>query len=174
VLPVDADGQVQRAADRFALVGVAGELAGQFGIVPWEEGAAKTAAETAFAAWLDNRGGTEPGEVRDAIAQVRGLIARFGESRFQAVAAGDDRPIPDRLGWRRGNGREREWLIPPETWRTTFCEGYDPTMVARALWERAMLRKVDNKFSCVQSIEGHSKRVYILTARLVSEETSNE
>ena len=37
-LPFNADGQVKRAAERLGLIGAAGELAREWGIVPWEEG----------------------------------------------------------------------------------------------------------------------------------------
>ena len=44
----DADGQVKRAASKFALVAMAGELAIEYGIVPWPEGAAFAAAVELF------------------------------------------------------------------------------------------------------------------------------
>ncbi len=39
-LPPDADGQVKRAAERLGLIGAAGELAREWGIVPWQQGEA--------------------------------------------------------------------------------------------------------------------------------------
>ena len=43
-IPGAADGQVERAAQRFGLIFAAGELATDFGIVPWLAGAARDAA----------------------------------------------------------------------------------------------------------------------------------
>ena len=72
---------MQRAADRFGLIAVAGELARDFGIVPWSQGDAYTASSECFGAWLDRRGGLEPAEVRYGIAQVRRFVEAHGESR---------------------------------------------------------------------------------------------
>jgi uncharacterized protein (DUF927 family) len=166
-----ADGQVKRVADRFAFIGAAGELAIKFKIVPWESGSASSAAAALFRAWLDTRGGTEPTEVRNMISQVRGLIERFGGSRFDPVISDPEtRPVLDRLGWHRGTGEEGEWLIPPETWRTTFAAGYDPTTVARILCDRGILKRCETQFSCPEWIEGKTNRVYVLTAKISSTE----
>lgn len=54
----DADSQVRRAAARLGLIGAAGELAREWGIVPWAEGEAMEAAARALADWIVTRGGT--------------------------------------------------------------------------------------------------------------------
>ncbi|WP_161993309.1 DUF927 domain-containing protein, partial [Lacisediminimonas profundi] len=56
--PPGAHGQVSRVASRFALVGVAGEMATHAGITGWPEGEAMRAARACFAAWLEGRGGS--------------------------------------------------------------------------------------------------------------------
>jgi putative DNA primase/helicase len=113
-VPLGSDGQVARAAERFGLVAAAGELATRLGIVPWREGEARAAAGWALGQWIDNRGGTEPAEVRQAIEQVRLFIEQHGESRFDCLDDGDARSVSNRLGWRSGNGPERRWYFPPE------------------------------------------------------------
>ena len=35
--------------------------------------------------------------------------------------------VRDRLGWRKGEGDQREWWVPAETWKAEFCDGLDPT-----------------------------------------------
>jgi putative DNA primase/helicase len=47
-VPAGADGQVERVAQRFALVAVGGELAQQHGILPWTEGEAGNDASSAY------------------------------------------------------------------------------------------------------------------------------
>jgi hypothetical protein len=134
-----ANGQVSRAAQRFALIGVAGELAIQLGILPLSPGQVATAAEELFATWRGNRG-DDPGEITAAIEQIRTLLERFGDSRFDSLTRGPDtRPVSDRLGWVRGTGGERQWLIPPGVWRDVFCQGFDARIVARVLADRGML-----------------------------------
>ena len=54
-VPAGADGQVERVAQRFALIAVSGELAQQYGIVPWQPGEAVAAAGQCFNDWLHAR-----------------------------------------------------------------------------------------------------------------------
>ena len=53
-IPQGSDGQVIRAAQRFGLIGAAGEIARAFGICPWDEGAAFEATAWALHA-LDRK-----------------------------------------------------------------------------------------------------------------------
>ena len=130
--PHGADGQVLRVMDRFGLVAAAGELACDLGIVPWRTGDALHAAKRCFGDWFDSRGGAEAGEVQTAIAQVRLFIERHGDFRFEPIGA-TDRPVNNRAGWRKGEGSDRQWLIPPETWKSEIAAGHDPKLVARVL-----------------------------------------
>ncbi|MCH8813664.1 MAG: heavy metal translocating P-type ATPase [Chloroflexi bacterium] len=69
LVPADADGQVKRAAGRFALVAAAGELAIHAGVISWEPGEACRAATSCFEAWLEARGGSGASEIRDGTEQ---------------------------------------------------------------------------------------------------------
>jgi uncharacterized protein (DUF927 family) len=168
LIPAGADGQVQRAAERFALIGVAGELAIALGVVPWRAGFARSAAEACFRAWLDKRGGLDAHEVTAAIAQVRRIIERDGESRFQRLDNVDVRPISNRLGYTRGEGINRQWWVLPEMWKAEVCAGFDPVMVAKVLADRGMLLPDSGgKFSCSETIDGRKRRVYVLTSAIL-------
>jgi putative DNA primase/helicase len=166
--PIGADGQVLRVVDRFGLVAAAGELACVLKIVPWKQGEAMEASRRCFVAWCDSRGGMEAGEVQSAIAQVRLFIEQHGDSRFDSVVA-QDRPVNNRAGWRKGEGSEREWLIPPEIWKFEVTVGHDPQMVPQVLVDRAMLRPGSDCNLCVERIQGTSRRVYAVTASILSE-----
>jgi len=74
--------------------------------------------------------------------------------------------VPNRLGWHKGSGAERAWMIPSETWRTEICGGLDPKMVARTLAERGMLERAGDGFQPVRKIGGVNKRVYVITASI--------
>jgi putative DNA primase/helicase len=54
---------------------------------------------------------------------VRLFIEQHGESRFEALDDPDARPVK--------SGPDREWMIPPEVWKSEICNGLDSTMVAR-------------------------------------------
>jgi uncharacterized protein (DUF927 family) len=143
-LPAGADGQVERAAQRFGIIAAAGEFATAFGLTGWREGEAREAAAWALKRWIDARGGTEPAEVRQAIEAVRHFIEAHGEARFDDLDDPDARPVPNRAGWRKGAGEDRRWLILPEVWKQ---EGSDarrglqdhPTVKPTAMLEDALL-----------------------------------
>ena len=58
----EADGQVHRVAQRFALIAAAGELAVAAEVLPWPSGEATKAAARVYEDWLEARGGVEPME----------------------------------------------------------------------------------------------------------------
>lgn len=167
-MPEGADGQVQRAADRLALIGAAGELAIEGGILPWRPGEAIEAAARGFDAWIGHRGGVHAGEVQQAVRQVRHFLEQYGESRFQQL---DTRrgpsPVANRAGWRRGDGGTRSWWILPEVWRREVCDGLDPTATARTLAARGFLKPDrQGKFARAERTPEGSTRVYVITAAI--------
>ena len=171
VVPAGADSQVLRAADRFGLIAVAGELAAALGVAPWAEGTALSAAQACFGDWLAARGGVDPHEVITGIAHVRRFIEANGDARFYRIGEGefDIRSIANRAGYTRGTGASREWLVLPEMWKEV-CQGFDPGGLARALADRGMLRPDDDgiRLSRTVKIEGESRRAYVLTSTLLS------
>jgi putative DNA primase/helicase len=164
--PSGADAQVLRVCDRFGIVAAAGELAREYGIVPWDEGEARDAALRCFKDWLDSRGGAEAGETRAAVSQVRLFIEQHGDARFENLKS-SDRPVNNRAGWRRGEGTEQEWLIPGEVWKSEVAVGFDPVMVARVLAERGMLKRANDGFQRPEKVQGRSTRVYVITAKIL-------
>ena len=149
-VPPDAGGQVQRAAQRFALVAAAGGIAIAAGVLPWPIGEAERAAAACFAAWREARpGGVGAAEDAAALAAVRGFLERRGESRFAALVKGldgettePDRPTINRAGWRqRASDGTWRFLILPGVWRSEVCAGLDPQHVASVLLSRGFLER---------------------------------
>jgi hypothetical protein len=153
---------------RTAAIAAAGELACDFGVVPWQQGEALEAALRCFTAWLDVRGGAEAGEVQIAIAQVQLFIQQHGDSRFQPINS-PDRTVINRAGWRRGDGADRQWLLPSETWKSEVAVGLNPRLVASVLAERGMLKRAPDGLQCVERIQGVPQRVYVVMASILSE-----
>ncbi|MEY8688959.1 MAG: DUF927 domain-containing protein [Leptothrix sp. (in: b-proteobacteria)] len=82
-VPDTADGQVQRAGRRFALVAAAGELATRQGLTGWPEGEATEGAKRCFLAWINARpAGFGSSERTDAVRQVRAWIEKNGDALF--------------------------------------------------------------------------------------------
>jgi uncharacterized protein (DUF927 family) len=174
-VPAKSDGQIDRAAHRLGLIAAAGELATLLEITPWESGTARNAAAWALTQWVEGRGGGEPAEVRQAIEQVRLFIEMHGDSRFERIGDADARPVNNRAGWRKGDGTERIWMVPPEVWKAELCAGLNPTMGARTLADRGMLRRGTDQLAAVAKIDGKPTRVFTLTeAILAGEGTGND
>jgi putative DNA primase/helicase len=159
-------GQVLRAANRIGLVAVAGELAIQLGILPWLTGSVNEAAGEAFRDWHAERGGNDPAEVRAAIEQIRGILERDGDSRFDSPnPVADSRPVPNRLGYTHGEGAGRQWWIPPQTWRDVLCQGFDAKATAQALIQRGLLLPgYGNETNRPVRVNGQLTRAYVLPA----------
>lgn len=100
-----AGGQETRAARVFALCGLAGELARQAGIVPWETGVAADAALLCFELWRDHRGTHGRSAEEAAILRaVSDFIDKHGDSRFSGADNHDPLIVRDRAGyWKDGN-----------------------------------------------------------------------
>ena len=149
ICPPGADGQVHRAAARFALVAAGGELATRFELVPWPAGAAIAGAKRCFTDWLIHRGGGANAEEEIALSQVRAFIIAHGASRFEPMGEASESThsgeqpeyrIANRVGFRR---RARtggfEYIVTSETWRNEVCKGLDPEMVAKILAGKGFL-----------------------------------
>jgi putative DNA primase/helicase len=76
-------------AQRFGLIGAAGELATAAGITGWPAGAALTAAARCFNDWLQQRGGVGNAEEARALSQVRLFFKQYGEVRFKPWTLSD-------------------------------------------------------------------------------------
>ncbi len=167
--PPGAHGQVSRVASRFALVGVAGEMATRAGVTGWPDGEALAAARTCFAAWLDGRGGSGNTEHSSIIRQVSGFFQMHGDARFVWWHRATDDRKPNtinRAGFKRmltsegmpinsnsdhhkaygdivhpadAEGAELEYFVLPEVFRTEVCKGFSPKAVAHLLIERGLL-----------------------------------
>ena len=136
--PKDATGQVARVAKRFAIVAASGEIAQQWGILPWPEGHAMDASARMFREWLNRRGSTGALEGVNALNQVRGIIEKHGASRFVPWNPGECPPVPSapvisRLGFVRRDGDMATYYVLPQMFKQEVCKGLDPARVAREL-----------------------------------------
>jgi len=166
-VPNGADGQIIRGAQRLGLIAAAGELATKVDLTGWRNGEAWAGAAWALKQWIEDRGGLEPAEIRQAIAQVRRFFEAHGEARFDRSDSLDDaRPVSNRAGWRKGQGEDRRWFVPPETWKLEVCAGLDLKLVARELAKRGIMEKALDGYQPVWKIQGKSQRGYVITPRI--------
>lgn len=167
--PADSHGQVARVATRFALVGLAGELATTAGVTGWESGDAFSAARTCFAAWLEGRGGAGNVESVSILRQVSGFFQAHGESRFVwwHRAMDDHKPNTiNRAGFKRllsadgtaistdtdhhraygdkvhptaADESRQEYFVLAEVFRNEICKGFNPKTVTSLLRKHDLL-----------------------------------
>ena len=135
-VPNGADGQIERIAQRFALVAVGGELAQQRGIVPWQPGEAIAAAGRCFNDWLAARGGHDAAEVRDGLEQVRSFLLANGMARFiSAWETDQDTRIHPRdvAGYRQKVGDGWDFYVTTTAWKEEVCRGLDARRLAATM-----------------------------------------
>lgn len=157
-------GQEARAAARFAVCALAGELAISAGVLPWVRGEALAAVQTMFDAWMEyrGRGQSEDGKILRAVA---GFIARHA-SRFEATGEHYE-TVNNRAGWWKpdSNGG-RLYLFLQEA----LCEaagGYDLKRIAASLDEAGAIadRDTDGKrrYTKRVSVRSEKYRVYVIS-----------
>lgn len=139
--------QEARAAKAFALVGIAGGLATDYGITGWAEGAAFEAALACFAQWRGYRGegDTEPQQIKEA---VTAYLEMYGDARFTCTTD-DTRLHGERSGYWRDTHNGREWLFTSAGLKQA-AKGFDLKQVESILKAAGWL-KPDN--------QGKTKRV---------------
>jgi uncharacterized protein (DUF927 family) len=168
-----ADGQVHRVAQRFALIAGAGELAVAAGVLPWPAGEATKAAAKVYADWLEARGGIEPAEIRNGIAQLRAFVLAHGMSRFVPAweESGEPRiPPRDLAGFRKQEADGWDYYITTSAWRDEVCRGFDTRALASQLAERGVLLVPTSGPHRAKSIKvpGYNKlRLYHIPARFL-------
>lgn len=128
-LAVRGEGQMQRAADRFAVLALAGELATAFGVTGWPEGEAIRAVGTCFELWRSQRNNSDGAnaEQTQAVEAVTAFIERHGDSRFSNADAYDEQRtalIRDRAGYWRDVDGQRVYLFSTSG-MTEALKGFD-------------------------------------------------
>ena len=162
------DGQALRAAGRFALMALAGELATDYGVTGWASGEALTAAATGFEAWLTLRGNVTGNSEQHQIAgMVRGFIERHGDSRFSDVQADEARTamVRDRAGWWQDASDGRVYLFTSDGMNEA-TKGVDLKRALDALQAAGALDApgADGKRAKFRRINGRGVKVYIIKA----------
>lgn len=172
----DADELAGRAADRFAVIGFAGELATEWDITGWPVGEATKAALRLFRDWMIFRGQRDGGE--DAgVRRVVEFTQRHGSSRFQAVdkdgKAVSGEKVINRAGFKKydEDGNLIEYAIFPEVFRAEICAGFDPQKVAGRLKAIGLLAEADgNNLPAKRTFGELGRRRYFVIKNLPDDE----
>ena len=160
----DFEGQDKRAAGRFALLALAGELATEYGLTGWPEGEAVNAAVIGFNAWRSMRGRGND-ERRQILQKVSDFIERHGDGRFSSADDAHESQTRERAGWWRDGQDGRLYLFTADGMREALT-GFD---FKRALDELEVCGAIpkagaDGKRAKPESIGRRKVRVYEVRA----------
>jgi putative DNA primase/helicase len=137
--PPNADGQVLRVLNRFALVAAAGTLATELGITSWPQEDPMWAAKKCFEAWLQNRGGISAQEGQEILRQVKHFFELHGDARFSVIGNNDDRIIISRAGYKKLIEGDWHYFVLPESFKQDMCSGFDIQIAIAILLEKGWL-----------------------------------
>lgn len=178
---VDCEGQVSRVAQRFGLIGVAGELATIWGITGWQQGESLTAAKVCFVNWLDNRAsGNANSETTNMTEAVATFIMKHADSRFTNLDETRDEKVINRAGWKRKSHDDNvmEYLIIPKVFQDEVCAGFDYKSTRRILDDgghiKSALVKGKKRYSINHKIDGNQVSVYCIKGSILNAENEHD
>ncbi|RTR38602.1 DUF927 domain-containing protein [Shewanella canadensis] len=160
----NADPQVQRVAQRFAIIAAAGELASLLGTTGWDEGMANWSSTVCFSAWLEERGGSESHEETQALDTVKGRLLEHGTSRF----INDDGRPQNGAVW--GNQMTDGYYVFTKAFSEHICAGLDPKYVAKLLNDRGHLGTSGGRLTKSKRIDGRPVRCYHILPSLFADD----
>ena len=152
-----------RAAKALALIGLAGELAAEYGLVGWKQGEAMAAAVDAFQAWAAEQGGART-EHEQILANVFGFIERHGDARFSNVDADPAHGpvVHNRAGWWRDDADGRAFLFKREGLNEALG-GFDLKRGTEAMEVAGWIVERESAARSIRIyINGTRRRVYVI------------
>ncbi|HRH79462.1 MAG TPA: DUF927 domain-containing protein [Thiobacillaceae bacterium] len=158
------EGQDKRAAGRFALLALSGEVATEYGITGWPEGEAIKAAADGFTAWRAIRGRGND-ERRQILERVSGFLERHGDGRFSDADRDHETPIRDRAGWWQDAMGSRTYLFNADGLREAL-KGFDFKRALDVLQETGVIPVpgADGKRARFYRIGGRGVKLYPVQA----------
>jgi putative DNA primase/helicase len=156
--------QEQRAARAFALIALAGELATQYQITGWTEGAALEAALKCFEQWRRHRG-VRATEDKVILEAIRDFIDRYGDTGFSEKNDSDNSSVKqERAGWYSDvNNDDRTYLFTSAGLKDATT-GYDQKRVIEALTKIGWLTRDRKGHPRTQHIiQGRNNKLYAVT-----------
>lgn len=139
-------GQVRRVIKSLSAVVAAGELAIEFGIIPWTKGTVTQAVSYVLEKWISQRGGTGDLEIEKFLSRVREFFRREENRRFKrAYCSTEDirfynSRITNHAGyrWIDKNGKEL-FLVISEVFTKEILQGLKRNVAIKVLIENNMI-----------------------------------
>ncbi|ASV98993.1 DUF927 domain-containing protein [Paraburkholderia aromaticivorans] len=169
----NADGLVNRAARRFAILALAGEMAERAGIGGWAADESIVMLQHCFEAWIVERGGTGSSEEAQALRQVQRFFEQHGQSAFQRVGwpdglegAEQSRVISNRAGYYGSTKTGGMFFVLPEPFKSRVCEGLNVKLVVDALRKHGLLLRDASNTARVPDLP-NAIRAYWISERII-------
>jgi putative DNA primase/helicase len=149
-VPQGASGQGERVGARFALVGVAGELATEAGLTGWPAGESERGARACFDAWMAARGGAGNGEVVAMLRAVRRFFESHGEGRF--------------TWWHRASDDHNAKTLQRAGYRRLVDQEGNPIKMTKKVYTSGLSKDDQDVYDAVTGIdvEGASVEYFVL------------
>ena len=165
--------QELRAAKTFALIGIAGELATEYGLTGWCAGMALDNALICYQQWRNHRGAGNT-EQRQILDLVSNYVETFGDARFTNTTDDKTRLNGMRSGyWRKSDNDSKEWLFT-KAGLEEATKGHDFKQVIEVLKTAGWLMlDSEGKSTRTAKIAGAVSRFYIITINEAISNTSN-
>lgn len=158
------EGIGSRAAKVFALVAMAGELAIEYGIVPWDSGSALEAASAAYQKWHSLHGGGQT-EEQQILKAIQTFINKHGDSHFLPLRSEHRLPqaIYNRAGFWKDNKDGRVYCFYP-TALEEIAGGFDKARIALTLEHAGWLieRDKDKRTKKMLLPDGSNRGLYVV------------
>ncbi len=156
-----AEGQEKRAAGRFALIALAGELATEYNITDWPVGMATEAAIIGYKTWKAQRceGNEENHQIYSAL---RGFIEKHGDSRFSDMDKKSfNKIIRDRAGYWRDETDARKYFLNSDGMNEAL-KGFDLKLALDLLEEKGIIPIANSKGERARPmrVSGNISRLY--------------
>jgi len=161
----------QRVLNRFALVQVAGLMAVEWGILPFDMQEIYESVALVFQTWQDTHLETVS-DVTRGVEAVSQFIQKHHLSRFQHILTNlkevadstDMRTIHNLAGYY--DNKKRFWLT--EDGLKEACQGYDTRAVLKALSQRGFLHQNNgNKYKSRVTIDGRLRELYGIKSNIL-------
>lgn len=151
--------QEGRAANRFAITAMAGELATNYGITGWEPQTALTATLQCFQQWRDNFGSGDQ-EERQILNAIHDFIDCHGDSRFSEPNS--QQTINNRVGYfRSSDNGNREYMFTASGLKEALA-GHDFKRGRQALKKAGYLIPGKQGDQQQLKVSGRNTKVYVL------------
>lgn len=129
-------GQEERAAERFAIAALAGELAISFGILDIPKGEPTREMVQLFERWRQERGQGQSEDTR-ILEFLSDFLTRYGDSMFSDFTD-HSALVRDRAGWWKQSSQEKIWLFTSEGLKRAV-PGYEITRITQAIEQAGWL-----------------------------------